>query len=484
MSRPLCGDIDPAQAPRCGCHSRVVFELCDRIERGLTRRSVLQGIAGSFAGAALGLAHPVFAQAAERPIVLRKARIFDGKSVTLIEGRDVLVVGNTIKELLPQGQEVADARSIDCTGKVIMPGLIDAHWHATLAAVSLMTALQVDVAYIYLLAAQEAERTILRGFTTVRDVGGPAFALKRAIDENRIPGPRIYPCGAMISQTSGHGDFRQPNEMPGWSRCALSAAEVTGVAAIADGVPEVLKKTREQLLQGASQIKIMAGGGITSYFDPIDSLQYTPDEMRAAVDATSDWGTYVCAHVYTAAGIQRAISCGVKSIEHGQLADEETVRRMADSGTWWSIQPFIGDKFVSPAWTAEQHAQWKQVSDGTDRAYLMGKKHNVNMAFGTDILLSPDGTAMQGKHLTNLARWYDNADVLRQATSRNAALLALAGPRNPYKRALGVIEPGAFADLLLVDGNPLDNLALIADPEKSFKLIMKDGRIYKNALSA
>ncbi|HEY2474556.1 MAG TPA: amidohydrolase family protein [Candidatus Cybelea sp.] len=420
----------------------------------------------------------------ERPIVLRKARIFNGASATLIEGRDVLVVGNIIKDLLPQGQAVADARAIDCAGKVIMPGLIDAHWHSTLAAVPLMTALRVDVSYIYLLAAQEAERTILRGFTTVRDVGGPSFALKRAIDENRIPGPRIYPSGAMISQTSGHGDFRQPNEMPGWSGCALGAVEVAGVAAIADGVPEVLKKTREQLLQGASQIKIMAGGGITSYFDPIDSLQYTPDEMRAAVAAASDWGTYVCAHVYTSAGIQRALSCGVKCIEHGQLTDEETVRRMAASGTWWSLQPFISDEFNNPAWTAEQRAQYQKVSDGTERAYVLGKKYDVNMAFGTDILMTPEGTVRQGKHLTNLSRWFDNGDVLRQATIRNASLLALSGPRNPYRGSLGVIEPGALADLLLVDGNPLDNLAMIADPDKSFKLVMKDGRIYKDTLSA
>lgn len=427
--------------------------------------------------------HPAFATTPAKRIVLRGARIFDGKASRLLDGRDVLIAGNRIEALIAAGYAVSDAESIDCAGKTIMPGLIDAHWHSILAAVSLKEAMTGDVPYIYLVAAQEAERTILRGFTTVRDVGGPAFALKRAIDENRFPGPRIFPSGGMISQTSGHGDFRLPNEMPNMALCTLASVEVAGIAAIADGVPEILKRTREQLLLGASQIKIMAGGGVTSTFDPIDSLQYTVAEMQAAVNAASDWGTYVCAHVYVSKGIQRALSCGVKSIEHGQLADGETARRIAGADAWWSLQPFLADEDSNPVPTEEQREQQRMISDGTIRAYELAKAHGVNTAFGTDILMSPAGTAKQGKRLTKLARWLDNADILRMATSRNAELLALSGARAPYRGKLGVIEPNAFADLIVINGNPLEDLSLVSKPDESMSLIMKDGRIYKNALA-
>jgi imidazolonepropionase-like amidohydrolase len=324
----------------------------------------------------------------------------------------------------------------------------------------------------------------MRGFTTVRDVGGPSFALKRAIDEGRMSGPRIYPSGAMISQTSGHGDFRMRTDLPRTAQSNPSTAEAAGISAIADGVPEVLRRAREQLMLGASQIKIMVGGGVTSLFDPLDSLQFTEAEIRAAVDAATDWGTYVCAHVYTSAGIRRALDCGVKSIEHGQLADEETVRRIADAGAWWSLQPFLADEDANPGGTPEQQAQRREIAEGTIRAFELGKKHGVNMAWGTDILFNPRGTVAQGRHLAKIARWFDNHEVLSLATSRNAELLALSGPRNPYRGALGVIEGGAMADLLVVDGDPLQDISVIADPENSLKLIMKDGRIHKNTLGA
>lgn len=430
------------------------------------------------------MASTSFAQTAGKPILLRGARIFNGKQGALVQGQDVLVVGNKIQELIPSGQAVTDADAIDCAGKVLMPGLIDAHWHALLAGIPQLVAATADIPYVHLVAAEEAERTLMRGFTTVRDVGGPAFALKRAIDENRVPGPRIFPSGAMISQTSGHGDFRFRSDLPRTSQSDLSAAEAAGISAIADGEAEVLRRTREQLMLGASQVKIMAGGGVSSIFDPLDSLQFTEAEMRAAVDAATDWGTYVCAHVYTSAGIQRALACGVKSIEHGQLADEETVQRIADAGAWWSLQPFLADEDSNPKSSPEQQAQQEAIAQGTARAFELGQKHKVYMAWGTDILFSPRGTATQGKQLAKIARWFDNAEVLRLATSRNAALLGLSGPRNPYPGALGVIEADALADLLVIDGNPLEDIALVADPEKNMKLIMKDGRIHKNTLSA
>lgn len=468
----------------CACHGSEAQHLFSRMERDLSRRSVLKGIAASLAVPAFGLVNPAFAQSAAKPLLLRNAGIFDGTGSALLQGRDVLVEGRFIKALVASGETVADADVIDCGGRTLMPGLIDAHWHSLLAGISQMAAVTADVAYVHLVAAREAERTVLRGFTTVRDVGGPSFALKRAIDEGMVAGPRIYPAGAMISQTSGHGDFRVRTDLPRSAQSNLSLAEQAGISAIADGEAEVLRRVREQLMLGASQIKIMGGGGVSSSFDPIDSLQYSEAEMKAAVQAASDWGTYVCVHAYTSAAVRRALDCGVKSIEHGQLVDEETVMRMADAGAWWSIQPFLADEDSNAKPSPEQRAQQEMIAEGTARAVEMGRKHQVKMALGTDILFSPGGTATQGRQLAKFARWYDNAEVLRLLTSGNAALAGLSGPRNPYPAKLGRIESGAYADILLIDGNPLDDIALIADPDRTMKLIIKDGRIHKNTLSA
>ena len=308
--------------------------------------------------------------------------------------------------------------------------------------------------------------------------------MKRAIDEGRIAGPRIYPSGAMISQTSGHGDFRMRTDLPRAPQSDLSVAERAGISAIADGEAEVLRRVREQLMLGAAQIKIMGGGGVASAYDPIDALQYTETEMKAAVAAASDWGTYVCIHAYTSAAVRRALASGVKSIEHGQLVDEDTVKQIADTGAWWSIQPFLADEDANSYASPEQRAQQQTIAEGTARAVELGRKHKVRMALGTDILFNPKGVGTQGKQLAKFARWYDNADVLRLLTSANAELTALSGPRNPYPAKLGRIEAGAYADILVVDGDPLKDISLIAEPERTMKLIMKDGRVHRNALGA
>ncbi|MFK0382787.1 amidohydrolase family protein [Agrobacterium sp. NPDC090273] len=468
----------------CACHSPEAQNLFARMNAGLSRRSVLKGIAASLAVAALGQVDPAFAQAPAKSILLRNVKIFNGIDSRLIDGNGVLIEGNLIKALVGAADAVADAQVIDCGGRTLMPGMIDAHWHSILAGISQVAAMTADVPYVHLVAAQEAERTVLRGFTTVRDVGGPSFALKRAIDENRVAGPRIYPSGAMVSQTSGHGDFRMRTDLPRQPQSDLSVAETAGISAIADGEAEVLRRVREQLMLGASQIKIMGGGGVSSSFDPIDSLQYTPAEMKAAVAAASDWGTYVCIHAYTSAAIRRALECGVKSIEHGQLADEETVQRIADADAWWSIQPFLADEDANAKPSPEQRQQQELIAEGTVRAIELGRKYKVRMALGTDILFNPAGTATQGRQLAKFARWYDNAEVLRMLTSGNADLLGLSGPRNPYPGELGRIEAGAYADLLLLDGDPLQDISLIGDPDRSMPLVMKDGRIHKNTLPA
>ncbi|WP_348271288.1 amidohydrolase family protein [Aminobacter sp. DSM 101952] len=473
-----------AHGKGCACHSPQAQQLLARLDTGLSRRSVLKGVAASLAAPVLGIVSPAFAQTATKPILLTNVNIFDGTNGKRVEGQGVLIEGKLIKALVASADTVADADVIDCGGRTLMPGMIDAHWHSILAGISQMVAMTADIPYVHLVAAQEAERTVLRGFTTVRDVGGPSFALKRAIDEGRIAGPRIYPSGAMISQTSGHGDFRMRTDLPRTPQSDLSTAEQAGISAIADGEAEVLRRVREQLMLGASQIKIMGGGGVASSYDPVDALQYSEAEMKAAVGAAADWGTYVCIHAYTAAAVQRALACGVKSIEHGQLADDETVKRMADAGAWWSIQPFLADEDANTYASAEQRAQQQQIAEGTARAVELGRKHGVNMALGTDILFNPKGTATQGRQLAKFARWYDNADVLRLLTSGNAELAALSGPRNPYPARLGRIEAGAYADILVVDGNPLEDISLIADPDRTMTLVMKDGRIHKNTLSA
>jgi imidazolonepropionase-like amidohydrolase len=412
---------------------------------------------------------------------LTNLRYFNGHDLSLIQGREILIEGGRITGLPAAGQGPTDAERIDCGGRAVIPGLIDAHWHSTLVGVTQLQAMTADIGFVHLMAGREAGATLLRGFTTVRDTGGPAFGLKLAIDRGALPGPRILASGAMISQTSGHGDFRMTSELPR-ADGDLSYSERVGVVAIADGRAEVLRRTREQLMKGASQIKIMAGGGVTSLYDPLESLQFTEDEMRAAVEAAEDWGTYVCAHVYTPKGIQRALRAGVKSIEHGQLADLETVRLMRDMGAWWSIQPFLADEDSNPSSDPRQNAKRQEVSAGTVQAFEMGRTVGVNMAFGTDILMNPTGASSQGRQLAKLTRFMPPLEALRMATGAAGDLLALSGERSGYDGQLGVIAEGAMADLLVVESDPEAGLDWLDTPEQSLAMIVKGGAVVKDQL--
>jgi imidazolonepropionase-like amidohydrolase len=455
-----------------------------RIEADLNRRQFLGGSAavlGMFAG--FGLApRELRAQTPGRPVVLTNLRYFDGTTLAMQTGRDIVVEGGRITGLPATGTGPTEAEIIDCGGRAVTPGLIDCHWHATLASVSQLAALTQDIAFVHLVAGQEAGATLMRGFTTVRDTGGPVFGLKLAIDNGVVTGPRIFPSGAMISQTSGHGDFRLLNTLPRMPSSEADYTERTGVAAIADGADEVLRRTREQLMKGASQIKIMAGGGVTSLYDPLDASQYLQEEMEAAVRAAADWGTYVCAHVYTPAGIQRALRAGVKSIEHGQLADLETARMMRDEGAWWSIQPFLQDEDSNPRSNPQQQQKADQVAQGTVRAFEMGRAEGVNMAFGTDVLMNPGGSRSQGRQLAKLARFMSPLEALSMATGKAGELLAMSGPRDPYQGKLGVIAEGAHADILVWEGDPETDLAFLGDPSTTVRLVMKGGRVFKETL--
>lgn len=465
----------------CRCGSPDTLAAMRRIEADISRRQILGGMAavvGMFAG--FGLAPTELrAQAASRPLLLTNLSFFDGNTLSVQSGKDILIEGGRITGLLPAGQGPADAERVDCGGRTVIPGLIDSHWHTTLAAVSQIAAMTQDIGFVHLMAGKEAGDTLMRGFTTVRDVGGPAFGLQAAIDRGVVAGPRIFPAGAILSQTSGHGDFRFQNSLPMMPSDPADYATKQGVTAIADGPAEVLRRTREQLMKGASQIKISAGGGIASPYDPLESLQFTPEEMRASVDAARDWGTYVCAHVYTSEGIQRCIKAGVRSIEHGQLANEDTVRMMADNDTWWSIQPFLADEDSNTYTDPKQIAAQKAVADGTVQAFDWADKHKVNWAFGTDILFG--GGESQGRQLAKLAKFMSPLAALHRATGAAGDLLALSGARAPYDGRLGVIAEGAFADLLVIDGDPETSLDWLADTA-NLRVILKGGRMVKNSL--
>jgi imidazolonepropionase-like amidohydrolase len=446
-------------------------------------RGMRLGVAAWLAAAGLpGLALAQQPAAAPALTLFQNVRIFDGKSAALSPPSNVLVKGNVI-ESISTAPIVADpaATVIAGAGRTLMPGLIDAHVHMGMSTVPLLLLMTADSNYTMLRQGKSAGEMLMRGFTSGRDVGGNTFGLKRSIDEGHLVGPRIWPSGATISQTSGHGDFRQIHDLPRASGDQLHFSERLGMTGVADGTDEVLRRVREQLMRGASHIKLMAGGGVSSDFDPLDVSQYTETEIRAAVEAAEDWGTYVTVHAYTPRAIQKAIRAGVKCIEHGNLADEATARMMAEKGVWWSLQPFLDDEDAIPFREGSANRKKQiEMTAGTDTAYRLAKQYKVKTAWGTDTLFDPKLATRQGAQLAKLVRWYSPAEVLKMATADNAEVLALSGPRNPYPGKLGVVEQGALADLLLVDGDPLANIKLIEDPDRNFKVIMKDGNIYKN----
>jgi imidazolonepropionase-like amidohydrolase len=411
--------------------------------------------------------------------LFRNVRIFDGKSSTLSTSSNVLVRGNKI-ERISTSPIVVDAgtRVIDGGGRTLMPGLIDAHWHAMLIRPTPAEAIFGDVGYNNLTAGDEAKDTLMRGFTTVRDVGGPVFGLKHAIDDGTVVGPRIYPSGAMITVTSG-----QLTDLPRTIGGPPSRGEQIGGMAIADSPDEVRVRVREQLMQGASQIKLTAGGGVSSPFSPIDVVTFTEPELRAAVEAAQNWGTYVTVHAFTPEAIQQAIAAGVKCIEHGFLMDDATAKLIADKGIWLSLQPLPDELRTGFPEGSVQREKADEVFPGVAKTYALAKKYKIKTAWGTDVLFSRALAQRQGAILASLVRWYTPSEALVMATSTNAELLALSGKRSPYRGKLGVVEVAALADLLLVDGDPLQDINLVADPAKNFVIIMKDGKIYKNTLT-
>jgi imidazolonepropionase-like amidohydrolase len=429
-------------------------------------------------------------------VLITNVNVWDGTSDGLIKGVDVLVEGNKIKKI---GKIKAHkAVVIDGKGGTLMPGLIESHSHLSVTASLGKLKHHMTWEDIAIRTGKMAETWLMDGFTTVRDVGGPVAGTKRAIDAGVIPGPRIYPSNAFISQTSGHGDLRELNDrhsfLDGTSDEYLARL---GFYHMVDGRDAVLAATRENLRTGATQIKVMAGGGNGSEFDPIDSKQFLPDELKAVVQAAADWDTYVTAHLFYPDQINRALDAGIKCLEHLPAIDEATMQRVVRENIFVMLQMNGISKELRDSPFNQPYARAGIIAIQNDAKNFVAlvKKYKPKMVFGTDALGDFDTQAKQRRYeLWERARLFGNLETLRQATSVAGELALLTGKRNPYKEGkLGVVEEGAYADLLIVDGNPLKDIKVLGaseiwikapDPQpiETIKVIMKDGKIYKNTL--
>jgi imidazolonepropionase-like amidohydrolase len=440
-------------------------------------------------------------------VLFTNVNIFNGTENKLIEKQSLLVENNTIKIISAEGiQTNKDATVIDGKGRTLMPGLIDAHVHLNLQnldnpagidGVNNMTWEEVGA-----LAYHAAQEYLYSGFTTVRDLCGSHDGLRRHIEAGTLIGPRIYLAGACISQTSGHGDWRPPSGVVRKNRNETSHVEDLGIVILADGADEVLKACRNNLAGGADFCKMMSGGGVTSTRDPLHSLQGTPEELRAMVTADKQWDTYGAVHAYHDESVRNALEAGVMSIEHGNLMSKKStfelvkekcafvVPAMAGFSTQALKHPYYGN----PALPA--YGKIKQIMDNYETWVELANETGIDLGYGTDIVVSSTA-ASRGIRDFQMGQWgesFGNFRTLKAMTVDNGRLMAFTGKNNPYPGKLGVIEEGAYADIILVDGNPLEDLKLLgasydmwASPRtertiKTIPFVMKDGRIYKNTL--
>ncbi len=410
----------------------------------------------------------------------RNVRIFNGIDGRLLDGMQLLVEGNRITALAGNGEEAPPTfRVIDCKGHVLIPGLINSHFHMIGALSANRLHENPGKEYRGFLYAKVLEMTLMQGFTTVRDAGGNDWGVVQAAAEGLFDAPRIFPSGALISQTGGHFDFRPRHIALGQTEHRGEIAIVLdGMSYLADSPGAVRKAARECLRQGATQVKIASGGGVISPGDPVLSVQFTPEEVRAAVEVARNWGTYVASHVYTAEAAVRDIECGVMSLEHANLMTAEAVRLGVDKGVWWSPQTVV---YLHPPedWNDMQRAKLAVVAEGLERTMELFRTYNARVLFGTDCFGNMDVQHLEFRYRS---RFFPAIDILRQATSNGGEALRMSGPLYPCAGDLGVLKPGAMADLLLVRDNPLEDASILSDYGDQLLLIMKDGRIFKNLL--
>jgi imidazolonepropionase-like amidohydrolase len=410
-------------------------------------------------------------------IVFQSARIFDGASEILREREQVFVEGGIIREISARPPAPGD-EVIDCGGRVLMPGLIDAHVHVYAAGLNIVRVVQSPVSYLAHYAAQFLRASLNRGFTTLRDVGGADIGLALAIKDGLLGTvPRLIYGGRLLSQTGGHGDFRPGDhsfESGNFCGCSYHGDQL---AVVADGVDEVRKAVREELRRGASHIKIMASGGVASPTDPIDRCQYSEQEIRAAVEEADRAGAYVAAHCHPKEAVRRAAELGVRSIEHATMIDETTAAFVAEKGAFtvptMAIMVGLLEEGASLGLPAASLEKLKRFGDGAFATLDIMKRAGVRMGLGTDLLGSLH--VRQSTEFTLRARILPAIDVLRSACAVNAELLGQTGK-------LGRICEGAAADILVVDGNPLEDISVLASNGDRLSIIMKDGAFHKRAI--
>ena len=407
-------------------------------------------------------------------VLIENVRIFNGVDHKLSPGHVLVVDGIIEKVSKDRIDSPPDARVIDGGNRVLSPGFIDLHTHLAGQNPRSMEKYHPTVAGAN--AAAMARHYLDSGFTTIRDAGGTHPDFARAIEAGLIYGPRLFPSGAVISQTAGHGDFRAPHD-PHPTLVGGSPYLEAGSSILADGVDQTLMAARENLKAGATQIKIMGGGGVMSEFDPIHSLQPSPDEIRAAVQAASDWGTYVLAHAYTSAAIERLVQNGVKCIEHGLLIDDKTAKLVADKGVVISTQLVVFRTLQDLPGISERNlGKLEAVLAGQENLIRLIKKYGIKTGFGTDFIQG--GYTMLTREFTERAEYWTPAEVLVQATSESAGIIRMIGKLNRWGN-FGEIREGWVADLLLINGEPLEDISVLREPETGLALIMKQGEIVK-----
>lgn len=438
----------------------------------------------TFAIFVLVFAGPALAQSDSPALTLiTNVNVWDGKSKGLASGQSVLIEGNLIK-LTGEDISAPGAAVIDGGNRTLMPGLIDLHSHLCIQNGLPWGRDNWDQMAMGAMTGDLLKDFLQQGFTSTRDAGCNTLGIAKAVRKGRIDGPRIYSSGGWLSQTGGHADLGSWNDP---LHNAVDDLERAGQNHVVDGMPEAIKATRHNFRGGATQIKIMASGGVSSEFDPIHMTQFSLEEMKAIVSTAEDYGSYVMAHAYHDNAVNRAIDAGVKVIEHAFLITEPTVKRMAKEDIYWSLQAEMSyTAFKNPEeitfFTPEQQDKARAMYAGVIRVSKSMRKHGVKIATGGDMFGDGYVERQADNVITTVTGLgFSNVEALRMTTSTAAEVLALSGEMNPYKEgSLGVIEEGAYADLILVDGNPLEDITVLSRNKVSF--VMKGGEVYKNEL--
>ena len=406
--------------------------------------------------------------------LFRNLNLLDPRWDAARGGYEVLVEGDTIREVSSKPIKSKAERIIDSGKRTLMPGLIDCHVHVFLTEVNIRNLESVPLTLLTAKASELMRGMIDRGFTTVRDTGGADWGIKTAVESGLIAGPRLFISGRAIGPTGGHSDSRRRTDQG--ASCGCCNAMVYCMA-IADGADEVRKLVREQMRQGADQVKIMCSGGVASPYDPLDSLQFSEAEIAAATDEAKNFGRYVLAHAYSPEAITRAVSNGVRTIEHGNLIDDKAARLLKSKGGYMVANLVtyfeMKDRAAQFGMSADQLAKNDVVLEGALRSLEICKKAGVKVGYGTDLLGQLQ--TEQSREFVLRAQVLKPIEIIRQATVIGAEILRQEGK-------LGVVEPGAYADLIVVDGDPLKKLELFLDQGRHLPAIMKAGRFHKNEL--